>query len=175
MEARHPDSLMDRDFLVPEPLSTPHGTVAFFDESWTVEPKELQIFFQAEDVYWTSHRTIEQWRRLLACSRMLTARLVPEGSKGGRLVGATRVWSDHAYEAKIYDVVTARDMMGLGIATALVQWALRHPWVGDVQRFVLETRDAAPFYPRFGFARGEEMDSVHMRVQVDELKRRGLR
>ena len=175
MEAPFPESLMDRDFLVPEPLSTPHGTVAFFDESWTVEPKELQIFFQAEDVYWTSHRTIEQWRRLLACSRMLTARLVPEGSKGGRLVGATRVWSDHAYEAKLYDVVTARDMMGLGIATVLVEWALRHPWVGDVQRFVLETRDAAPFYPRFGFARGEEMDSVHMRVRVDELKRRGLR
>ncbi len=166
---------MNRDFLVPDPLPTPQGTVAFADETWSIDPRELQIFFQAEDVYWTAERTIAQWRRLLACSRMLTARLVPEGSKGGRLVGATRLWSDHAYEAKLYDVVTARDMMGLGIASALVQWALRHPWVGEVQRFVLETRDAAPFYPRFGFRLGTEQDSVHMRVGVDELQRRGLR
>ncbi|WP_243295698.1 MULTISPECIES: GNAT family N-acetyltransferase [Geothrix] len=166
---------MDRDLLVPEPLSTPHGTVAFFDETWSVDPRELQIFFQAEEVYWTADRTIGQWRRLLACSRLLTARLVPEGHRGGRLVGATRLWSDHAYEAKLYDVVTARDLMGLGVATELVKWALRHPWTGEVQRFVLETRDAANFYPRFGFRLGQEVDSFHMRVGIAELEQRGLR
>jgi hypothetical protein len=166
---------MDRDFLVPGPLPTPHGTVAFFDETWTVDPRELQIFFQAEEVYWTADRTIEQWRRLLSCSRLLTARLVPEGHRGGRLVGATRLWSDHAYEAKLYDVVVARDLMKLEIASELVKWALRHPWVGEVQRFVLETRDAAEFYPRFGFQEGREVGSVHMRVRTTELKARGLR
>ena len=166
---------MTRDFLVPEPLPTPRGTVAFADETWTMEPRELHIFFQAEEVYWTAERTLAQWRRLLACSRMLTARLVPEGSMGGRLVGATRLWSDHAYEAKLYDVVTSRDMMGLGIASVLVEWALRHPWVGEVQRFLLETRDAAHFYPRFGFRPAGDLEGVHMRVDVAELRRRGLR
>ncbi len=164
-----------RDFLVPEPLSTPQGTVAFFDETWTVDPREIQIFFQAEQVYWTSERTIAQWRRLLSCSRMLTARLVPEGHRGGRLVGATRLWSDHAYEAKLYDVVTAQDLHGYGIATELVKWALRHPWVGEVHRFVLETRDAAEFYPRFGFQLGHETESYHLRVKASELRARGLR
>ena len=166
---------MTRDFLVPEPLPTPQGLVAFADETWSIDPRELQIFFLAEDVYWTAERTIAQWRRLLAGSRMLTARLVPEGTMGGRLVGATRLWSDHAYEAKLYDVVTARDMMGLGIASALVQWALRHPWVGEVQHFVLDTRDAAPFYPRFGFQPAADPEAIHMRVEVGELQRRGLR
>jgi predicted GNAT family N-acyltransferase len=166
---------MDRDFLVPEPLATPQGMVAFFDETWTIDPRELQIFFQAEEVYWTADRTIAQWRQLLACSRLLTARLVPEGHRGGRLVGATRVWSDHAYEAKLYDVVTARDLKDFGIASELVKWALRHPWVGPVQRIVLETRDAVDFYPRFGFQLGHDLDSFHMRVAVDELKERGLR
>ena len=166
---------MDRDFLVPQPLTTPQGTVAFSDETWSVDPRELQIFFQAEEVYWTADRTIGQWRRLLACSRLLTARLVPEGHRGGRLVGATRLWSDHAYEAKLYDVVTARDLMGLGIASELVKWALRHPWTGEVQRFVLETRDAADFYPRFGFRLGAEVDSFHMRVGAADLQQRGLR
>jgi hypothetical protein len=170
-----PEALMDRDFLVPAPLATPQGTVAFFDETWSVDPRELQIFFQAEQVHWTADRTIEQWRRLLACSRMLTARLVPEGHRGGRLVGATRLWSDHAHEAKLYDVVTAQDLMGFGIASELVKWALRHPWVGEVNRFVLETRDAADFYPRFGFRMGQELDSLHMRVKTTDLQARGLR
>jgi predicted GNAT family N-acyltransferase len=175
MEALSPETLMDRDFLVPEPLVTPQGTVAFFDETWSIDPRELQIFFQAEQVYWTADRTIEQWRRLLACSRMLTARLVPEGHRGGRLVGATRLWSDHAYEAKLYDVVMAQDLMGCGIASELVKWALRHPWTGDVHRFVLETRDASEFYPRFGFRLGHELDSIHMRVKTADLRARGLR
>jgi len=166
---------MDREFLVPEPLVTPHGTVAFFDETWSVDPRELQIFFQAEDVYWTAYRTVEQWRILLSGSRMLTARLVPEGHRGGRLVGATRLWSDHAYEAKLYDMVVARDLMGLGIASELVKWALRHPWVGDVHRYVLETRDASEFYLRFGFRPAQELESVHMRVKTVELHARGLR
>jgi ribosomal protein S18 acetylase RimI-like enzyme len=159
----------------PEPVETPAGRVAFADETWTADPKELQVFFQAEAVPWTADRTLEQWRRLLACSHLLTARLVPEGGRGGRLVGTTRVWSDQAYEAKLYDVVTASDLRGRHIATALVRWALRHPWVGDVQRFVLETRDAPDLYPRFGFQRAEAMDTIHMRALVKDLEARGLR
>lgn len=175
MENPFPEPLMDRDFLLPEPLSTPRGTVAFYDETWSVDPRELQIFFQAEQVYWTAYRTVEQWRRLLSCSRMLTARLVPEGHMGGRLVGATRLWSDHAYEAKLYDVVVAKDLMGLGIASELVKWALRHPWAGEVHHFVLETRDAAEFYPRFSFEKGQDTENHHMRVKVADLQARGLR
>jgi predicted GNAT family N-acyltransferase len=166
---------MDRDFLLPPPLPTLQGIVAFQDETWTIDPRELQTFFQAEQVHWTADRTIEQWRMLLSCSRLLTARLVPEGSRGGRLVAVTRIWSDHAHEAKLYDVVTAQDLMGLGIASELVKWALRHPWVGEVNRFVLETRDAANFYPRFGFKPGTEMHAQHLRVRVSELKALGLR
>ena len=163
------------DLQIPDPILTPKGLVAFADETWTIEPKEVQIFFQAEAVFWTASRTIEQWRRLLACSRLLTARLQAEEGKGGRLVGTTRIWSDRAYEAKLYDVVTAEDMMGLGIASSLVRWALRHPAIGDVQRFVLETRDAGHLYSRFGFKRSEEINTVHMRVNITDLQQLGLR
>jgi GNAT superfamily N-acetyltransferase len=163
------------DLQMPDPISTPKGSVAFADETWTIEPKELQIFFQAEAVFWTANRTIEQWRRLLACSHLLTARLQPEEGKGGRLVGTIRVWSDQAYEAKLYDVVTAEGMQRLGIASQLVRLALRHPATGDVQRFVLETRDAGDFYLRFGFQRSEAVNTVHMRANSVELQKLGLR
>jgi hypothetical protein len=163
------------DLAAPEPLPTSQGLVRFQDETWTIDPKELQVFFQAEEVFWTADRTLEAWRRLLSCSRLLTARLAPEDSRGGRLVGTARIWSDQAYEAKLYDVVTAKDLMRQGVASGLVKWALRHPWVGEVSRFVLETRDAAELYPRFGFKRSEELDTLHMRVGSAELRRRGLR
>lgn len=163
------------ELQIPDPISTSKGWVAFADETWTIEPKELQIFFQAEAVFWTASRTIEQWRRLLACSRLLTARLQAEEGKGGRLVGTIRVWSDQAYEAKLYDVVTAEDMMRLGIASNLVRWALCHPATGNVQRFVLETRDAGDLYPRFGFKRAKDVNTVHMRANVEDLQKLGLR
>jgi GNAT superfamily N-acetyltransferase len=166
---------MSPDLRQPPPFQTPGGTVVFTDETWSVDPKELQTFFQAEGIFWTADRTVEQWRRLLACSRLLIARIQPEGTRGTRLVGTTRLWSDHAYEAKLYDVVTARDMARQGVASELVKWALRHPWVGDVQRVVLETRDAVGLYPRFGFRPAHELNTVHMRVSVDELTARGLR
>lgn len=161
--------------FLPDPIPTSQGTVSFADETWTVDPKELQVFFQAEDIFWTARRTLEQWRHLLACSRLLTARIQPGDHRGNRLVGTTRIWSDQAYEAKLYDVVTAKDMMGQGIATALVKGALAHPWLGDVQRVVLETRDAAELYPRFGFERAEELHIVHMRVSSATLREKGLR
>lgn len=166
---------MSLDLRPPAPLATPLGTVAFTDETWSIDPKELQTFFQAEGIFWTADRTMEQWRRLLACSRLLIARIQPEGTRGTRLVGTTRIWSDHGYEAKLYDVVTAKDMNRHGVASELVKWALRHPWVGDVQRIVLETRDAAALYPRFGFREAADLNTVHMRASVKDLEARGLR
>lgn len=161
----------------PDPLRTPAGPVAFEDETWSIDPRELQTFFQAEGVFWTADRTLEQWRRLLACSHLLTARLAPDapGGRGGRLVGTLRLWSDGAYEAKLYDVVTARDMMNRGIATALVTWALRHPATEGVQRFVLETRDAGRLYEKLGFAEAGAHETVHMRARTADLHARGLR
>lgn len=161
--------------FLPDPIPTHQGLVAFADETWTVDPKELQVFFQAEDIFWTAYRTLEQWRHLLACSRLLTARIQPGDNRGSRLVGTIRIWSDQAYEAKLYDVVTAKDMMGQGIATAMVKAALAHPWIGDVQRVVLETRDAVELYPRFGFQRADELHIVHMRVSTATLREKGLR
>lgn len=89
-------------------------------------------------------------------------------------MGTIRVWSDQAYEAKLYDVVTAEDMMRQGIASNLVRWALCHPATGNVQRFVLETRDAGDLYLRFGFKRAKEVNTVHMRASVEDLQKLGL-
>ncbi len=143
----------------PPPIATPGGLVRFAEEAKTIRTEELCRLFNAAAIYWARGRTEADWGRLLESSLLLTARLVP----GGALVGTLRLWSDHVYEAKIYDVLVAASFRSRGIASALVAWALRDPWVTEVEAVVLETRDAEAFYRRFGFVTAEEASLVHLR------------
>ncbi len=143
----------------PPPVATPSGTVRFADETTTISPAELGQLFDREQIYWAVGRTAADWRRLLESSRLFAGRLEGEGE----LVGTLRLWSDGVYEAKIYDVLVAAPYRGCGIASALVAWALRDPWVTAVKSVVLETRDAEAFYRRFGFVTADEAALVHLR------------
>jgi len=124
-----------------------------------VRPEELRALFDSQHIYWTEGRTESDWRRLLESSRLLGARL----GETQELVGTLRLWSDHVYEAKIYDVVVKSELRGCGVASALVGWALQDPWATEVQTVVLETRDAEALYRRFGFVTGEEAATIHLR------------
>jgi ribosomal protein S18 acetylase RimI-like enzyme len=143
----------------PAPLATASGEVRFAEETGTIEPDELGRFFDTQGIDWTVGRTATDWRRLLESSRLLGARL----STTSELVGTLRLWSDHVYEAKIYDVVVAAALRGHGVGSALVAWALRDPWATETRAVVLETRDAVALYRRFGFVTAEEADLVHLR------------
>jgi predicted GNAT family N-acyltransferase len=143
----------------PTPIATPRGAVRFAEETTTISPEELGQLFEREQIYWAVDRTAAEWRRLLESSRLFVARL----EAGGELVGTLRLWSDGVYEAKIYDVLVAEPCRAYGIASALVAWALRDPWVTAVKAVVLETRDAEAFYRRFGFVTAREASLVHLR------------
>jgi len=118
-------------------------------------------------------RTIEQWRMLLpapACS--------PHGSfrrdTWERLVAATRLWSDHAHEAKLYDVVVAKDLTNFGIASELVEVGVRHPWVGMSIGSCWKPATRPTSIPLW-LPACQELDGIHLRVKTAELKARGLR
>jgi GNAT superfamily N-acetyltransferase len=143
----------------PRPIATPRGAVRFAEDTTTISPEELRRLFDREQIYWAVGRTEADWRRLLESSRLFAARL----DAGGELVGTLRLWSDGVYEAKIYDVLVAEPFRACGIASALVAWALRDPWVNAVKAVVLETRDAEAFYRRFGFVTADEASLVHLR------------
>lgn len=170
---------MDDDLLTPSPLHTSAGTLVFFDETPTIRLSDIRSFFQSEEVYWAMDRSEIDWAILLQESRFLTARIYPKDialpAACGELVGTTRVRSDFVYEAKLNDVVTARRLSGLGIATTLCRWALRHPWTGDASRFLLETHNAEGLYRKLGFTTAAEQDTIHMRVKVEDLRKHGLR
>lgn len=160
----------------PPPRAIDLGTIEFHEGASPcgpdLMPTALVDFFEAEGIAWSRGRTAADWRTLLDSSLLLTAWLRPNTSgTTPRLVGSTRLRSDFVYEAKLHDVVTAREFAGLGIATTLVCWALAHPWAGRVTRFVLETNGAESLYTRFGFRDAAAHHTTHMRARVDELRR----
>ncbi|MCA9491332.1 MAG: GNAT family N-acetyltransferase [Myxococcales bacterium] len=70
---------------------------------------------------------------------------------GGELVATTRLLSDRGKRAWIYDVGVAPTWRGRGVGSAVLRLALDHPAVRDLPQVWLTTRDADPFYERFGF------------------------
>ncbi len=163
-----------RSLRTPADLTTPKGLLTFADETETIGLAELVEFCTAEDVYWTRDRDAIMWGMLLLQSRLLTARLRrQEGGARGRLIGTTRVRSDGVYEAKLNDVVTAREFQGMGVARELCRWAFRHPFVASATRFVLETHDAEGLYRKFGFTTAQEQDTIHMRAHMSVLREAG--
>jgi|GEM_PF-179961 len=68
----------------------------------------------------------------------------------GRLVGFARAVSDGRC-AWLYDVIVAPDLRARGVGRTVVSLLLDHPAVRGARHVRLATRDAMPFYRRFGF------------------------
>jgi nitroimidazol reductase NimA-like FMN-containing flavoprotein (pyridoxamine 5'-phosphate oxidase superfamily)/GNAT superfamily N-acetyltransferase len=73
--------------------------------------------------------------------------------RGASQVGFARVVSDRGRFAYLCDVFVDEAERGRGLGKALVQFALEHPAVRDVNRVLLGTQDAHGLYERFGFER----------------------
>lgn len=43
---------MNRDLLSPKPMASPHGTAVVLNETRTIDPRGLQVFFPIERVPW---------------------------------------------------------------------------------------------------------------------------
>lgn len=69
----------------------------------------------------------------------------------GRLVASGRVLGDGLRAAWLLDLVVERKHRGRGLGSALVERLLDHPAARGARSLHLRTRDAQPFYARFGF------------------------
>jgi GNAT superfamily N-acetyltransferase len=69
----------------------------------------------------------------------------------GRLIATARAIADTGKYAWIYDVVVSADWRGKGVGDAMFALLLDHPALRGCAVVLLQTRDAAGFYARFGF------------------------
>jgi GNAT superfamily N-acetyltransferase len=97
------------------------------------------------DAYWARGRPLDVVRRSIDAS--LAFALL----HGDDLVGFCRMVTDRATFAWLCDVYVDRAHRGSGAGSFLVECAVSHPDVANVQRQVLATADAHGLYERHGF------------------------
>jgi nitroimidazol reductase NimA-like FMN-containing flavoprotein (pyridoxamine 5'-phosphate oxidase superfamily)/GNAT superfamily N-acetyltransferase len=137
---------------LPRPASV--VTREYGDYTLTTDPARLQIAyihrFLSQDSYWAKDLELETFRASLH-------RSLNFGVYHGReQVGFARVISDCARFAYLGDVFVDAAHRGRGVGRTLVELALEHPAVRDVERWLVGTLDAHTLYERFGFKRMAE-------------------
>lgn len=101
--------------------------------------------------YWAGERSAETIRRSMEHSLCFGA-----FREDGAQVGFARVITDYATSYYLCDVVVDPDCRGAGVGSALLTAVTEHPALRPL-RGILATRDAHPFYKKFGFVDGSPM------------------
>lgn len=159
MFAHHPETSR------PERFRGPAGTWL-----WpTLGPADVNAAVDLlEGQYWTEGATREALAKAqLGASAWLGAR-----DANGRLVATARAISDGARHAYVADVAVAPEYRGRGLGAALVKLLLDHPAVRGAGLVRLGTKDAQPFYERFGFQAEEQVKFAFPVARL--LLRRGV-
>jgi GNAT superfamily N-acetyltransferase len=100
--------------------------------------------------WWTNHRREEDVARMLAHSDLVVGVCADPGD---RLVGFTRVLTDRAFKALIFDVIVARAHRKTGLGRRLIQHVLEHQMLAQVEHLELYCRpEMIPFYQQWGFS-----------------------
>lgn len=107
------------------------------------------------------YRTVCAWLASTYWSPGISVGDVTRAAKGSAVVvgayrgddqcGYLRVVSDSATFAWIADVFVRADCRHQGLAAAMVRFALAHPDLQGLRRWMLATRDAQPLYASIGF------------------------
>ena len=103
--------------------------------------------------YWTEGAT----RDGLAKAQLGATAWLGARDPNGRLVATARANSDGSRHAYVADIAVASEYRGRGLGTALVRLLLDHPAVRGARSVRLATKDAQPFYERFGFQPEEQV------------------
>ena len=102
--------------------------------------------------WWSRERTEADVGRMLDAADLVLVGIVDR--KTDALVGFTRVLTDGVFKALVFDVIVAPDRRSEGLGRMLLEGALAHPRVRDVEHVELYCRpEHVPFYEKWGFKR----------------------
>jgi GNAT superfamily N-acetyltransferase len=97
--------------------------------------------------WWKETATVAAVERACANSAMLIG-----AYRGDEQVGCCRIVSDRVRFAWVSDVFVTEAHRGKGLARAMVRFAVEHPDMRTIARFLLATKDAHDVYAEIGFA-----------------------
>jgi len=125
--------------------------------------------------YWSPGIAREVVERGARHSALVIGAFLPDGTQ----VGFARVVSDCTRHAYLADVIVDEAHRGKGIGRAMVRYALAHPELATVKRWVLATADAQGVYAPLGFVPIMEPENKPERWMIrhtahwPEVKRHG--
>ena len=121
--------------------------------------RDLMELYRHE--WWTNQRRDEDVARMLQHTDLVVGICT---EPGGRLVGFTRVLTDRAFKAVIFDVMVAQSHRGTGLGRRLIDYVLEHEMLAGVRHIELYCKpEMIPFYAKWGFtAPGTEMNFLRI-------------
>jgi N-acetylglutamate synthase-like GNAT family acetyltransferase len=126
----------------PSPIQWP---IQFRADRDAIDLVQLQNLFNRA-AFWAADRQLHQ-----LCQALDHSSPVISAWHEGQLVGFARATSDRVYRATIWDVVVDPSFQGVGVGRQLVETALAHPHLHQVERVYLMTTHQRQFYERIGF------------------------
>ncbi|MDJ0843038.1 GNAT family N-acetyltransferase [Crocosphaera sp.] len=121
------------------------SNIQFSLQKSKVDYQQLQMLFN-QAAFWARERSINDLK-----TAVLNSNPVVTVWDDKTMIGFCRGTSDGVYRATIWDVVIHKEYQGLGLGRKLVETALSHPLMSQVERVYLMTTYQQNFYQKIGF------------------------
>ena len=130
------------------------SNIQFSLQKSKIDYQQLQMLFN-QAAFWARERTIKDLK-----TAVLKSNPVVTIWDDQTMIGFCRGTSDGVYRATIWDVVIHKEYQGLGLGRKLVETALSHPLMSQVERVYLMTTYQQKFYQKIGFQENQSTTMV---------------
>ena len=130
------------------------SNIQFSLQKSKVDYQQLQMLFN-QAAFWARERSINDLK-----TAVLNSNPVVTVWDAKTMIGFCRGTSDGVYRATIWDVVIHKEYQGLGLGRKLVETALSHPLMSQVERVYLMTTYQQKFYQKIGFQENQSTTMV---------------
>ncbi len=128
--------------------------IQFSLDKSNIDYQQLQMLFN-QAAFWARERTIKDLQ-----TAVINSTPVVTVWNGKNMIGFCRGTSDGVYRGTIWDVVIDKEYQGLGLGRKLVETALSHPSMSQVERVYLMTTYQQKFYEKIGFQENQSTTMV---------------
>ena len=130
------------------------SNIQFSLQKSKIDYQQLQMLFN-QAAFWARERTIKDLK-----TAVLNSNPVVTIWDDQTMIGFCRGTSDGVYRGTIWDVVIHKEYQGLGLGRKLVETALSHPLMSQVERVYLMTTYQQKFYQKIGFQENQSTTMV---------------
>jgi len=120
-----------------------------------------QIWEILKKSFWAEKRLLEVVGRSVRFSECYG---ILDRSKQDKLIAFARVVTDFATFAYLCDVIVEEEYRGQGLSKWIMETIVRHPYLQNLRRFALVTKDAHTLYERYGFGRPTSSETDYMEI-----------